>query len=58
MHTSMTSTFQFEFIASFESKTLTILTLKLTSHGYMYCQYNTNTNFIVNSPWGLFRDKY
>ena len=33
----LTSTFQFEFIASFESKTLTILTLKCTSHGYMYC---------------------
>ena len=36
IHTSMTSTFYFEFIASFECKTLTILTLKCTSHGGMY----------------------
>ena len=36
IHTSMTSTFYFEFIASFECKTLTILTLKFTSHGGMY----------------------
>ena len=27
------------FIASFECKTLTILTLKCTSHGYMYCPH-------------------
>ena len=32
----MTSTFYFEFIASFECKILTILTLKCTSHGGMY----------------------
>ena len=32
----MTCAFYFEFIASFECKTLTILTLKCTSHGYMY----------------------
>ena len=36
VHTSLTSTFWFEFIASFECKTLTILTLKCTSHGHMY----------------------
>ena len=36
IHTSMTSTFYFEFITSFERKTLTILRLKCTSHGYMY----------------------
>ena len=36
IHTSMTSTFYSEFIASFECKTLTILTLKCTSHGGMY----------------------
>ena len=30
IHTSMTTTFQFEFIASFECKTLTILKLKFT----------------------------
>ena len=39
IHTYMTSTFQFEFIASFECKTLTIVTLKYTSHGYMYCPH-------------------
>ena len=37
IHTSMTSTFSFEFIASFECETLTILTVKCISHGYMYC---------------------
>ena len=39
LHTSMTRTFWFKFIASFECKTLTILTLKFTSHGYMYCPH-------------------
>ena len=29
----------FEFVASFECKALTILTLKCTSHGYMYCPH-------------------
>ena len=37
----MSSTFKFEFIASFECKTLTILTLKCASHGYnRYCPQN------------------
>ena len=37
MHTSMISTVYFEYIASFECTTLTILTLKCTCHGYLYC---------------------
>ena len=36
VHTSMTSTFYSEFIASFECKALTLLTLKCNSHGYVY----------------------
>ena len=36
IHTSMTSTFYLEFIASFECKSLQIFTPKCTSHGYMY----------------------
>ena len=36
IHTSMISTFWFEFMSSFECKTVTILTLKCGSHGYMY----------------------
>ena len=39
IHTSMTSTFYFECIVSFERKTLTILTLKCTSHGGMCAHY-------------------
>ena len=41
MHTSMTSTFQFEFITSFEFKTWTILTLKCTSsRGHIIVRMN------------------
>ena len=51
IHTSMTSTFYFEFIVSFERKTLTILTFKCTSQGGICAHYlgKINTKLQVSS---------
>ena len=53
IHTSMIVFLKFEFIASFECKTLTILTLKCTSDGYMYCPHQFGKISITSKQCGI-----
>ena len=56
IHTSMSNTFYFEFIASFELKTLTILTLKWSSHGYVCCPHKCVKKSITSKQWSCSAD--
>ena len=56
IHTSMSNTFYFEFIASFELKTLTILTLKWSSHGYVCCPHKFVKKSITSKQWSCSAD--